>query len=212
MTKQPHSDSAARAAFSPFTLALPGYVTELLPGPEEVFSSPADRMAFAVLLARTNSERGGGPFGAAIFECGSGRLLAPGVNLVVPSGCSIMHAEMVAILFAEQTAGTFNLSEVGAFELVTSAEPCAQCYGAIPWSGVRGVTYGATKADVEAIGFAEGPKPRSWKARYREMGIEVHGPLSRAAARRVLDEYGAAGQPIYNGGNTDSTGKTGGAS
>lgn len=184
-----------------FTISLPEYLLDVLPAPETGFADDAARMDLAVRLSRCNIEHGGGPFGACIFERTSGRLLAPGVNLVVPSFCSIAHAEMVCIMLAQQVAKTFNLADVGDFELVTSSEPCAQCFGAIPWSGVSRVVYGASKTDVEAIGFDEGPKPRTWKAALRARGIEVAGPLQRAAAAQVLNDYLASDAPIYNGGS-----------
>ena len=91
-------------------------------------------MRFVIELARQNIEhRTGGPFGAAIFETTSGKLLAPGVNLVEPAHCSIAHAEMVAIALAQQTRGSYDLGREGTIcELVTSTEPCAMCLGAIP--------------------------------------------------------------------------------
>ena len=43
-------------------------------------------MSFAIGLAERNIAAGtGGPFGAAIFETGSGRMVAAGVNVVVAS-------------------------------------------------------------------------------------------------------------------------------
>ena len=58
-------------------------------------------MRLAIELSRLNIQHGtGGPFGAAIFERETGRLLAPGVNLVTSLDCSVFHAEMVAIMVA----------------------------------------------------------------------------------------------------------------
>ena len=80
-------------------LRLPEWVEEL--ASREVYPTAEGRMRLAVELSRQNVERGtGGPFGAVVFERESGRLIAPGVNLVVGSGCSVFHAEMVAILVA----------------------------------------------------------------------------------------------------------------
>ena len=135
------------------TLQLPKYIEDLLPGDGQVFETDEARMAFAIGLSRENIQHGGGPFGSGIFCMDTGRLLAPGVNLVVPGSCSLYHGEITAIMFAQQVVKNFDLAAAGNFELVTSAEPCVQCFGAITWSGVRRVVYGATCADVEAIGF-----------------------------------------------------------
>jgi tRNA(Arg) A34 adenosine deaminase TadA len=159
------------------------------------------RMAIAIGLARENTLRGsGGPFGAAIFERRTGRLVAAGVNRVTASGQSFAHAEMLAIALAQRAHGGFDLSRP-AHELVTSSEPCAMCFGAIPWSGVARVVCGARAADAEAIGFDEGPKPRGWVAALEARGIEVARDVCRSDAVAVLRGYRDAGHPIYNAGD-----------
>lgn len=159
------------------------------------------RMAVAIEAARRNVEaRTGGPFGAAVFERDSGRLVALGVNLVVPAGLSILHAEMVAIARAQRCCGVFDLGAPGlpAHELVTSAEPCAMCFGAIPWSGVRRVVSGARSADAEAIGFDEGPRHPDWVAELERRGIAVVRDVMRAQAVAVLERYAEQNGDIYN--------------
>ncbi len=159
-------------------------------------------MGLAVELSRQNVRRGtGGPFGAAIFERETGRLLAPGVNLVTTRGCSVLHAEMVAIMTAQQALGTFDLGGPGrpAYELVASTEPCAMCLGATPWSGVRSVVCGARAEDAEKIGFDEGLKPREWVRSFEERGIAVERDVMREEAASVLREYAQRGGEVYNG-------------
>ena len=88
----------------PFDLKieLPSWVAEFLDRGPQVFETDEERMRFAIALARENAERRtGGPFGAAVFD-GRGRLVAPGVNIVVTSNFSILHAEMVAISLAQK--------------------------------------------------------------------------------------------------------------
>ena len=158
-------------------------------------------MRLAVGLSRENVRRGtGGPFGAAIFERDTGKLVAPGVNLVVTAGCSAFHAEMVAIMVAQRTTGIFDLGAEGvpAHELAASAEPCAMCLGATPWSGVRGLLCGARDEDAGAIGFDEGPKPPRWMDRLEERGIVVTRDVLREEAVAVLREYAERGGEIYN--------------
>ena len=72
--------------------------------------SPADRMGFVIEASRLNIEhQTGGPFGAAIFESDTGKLVSLGVNLVTSQGSSILHAEMVAIALAQLKLGTYDL-------------------------------------------------------------------------------------------------------
>jgi tRNA(Arg) A34 adenosine deaminase TadA len=152
-------------------------------------------MALVVGLAAENVRRGsGGPFGAAVFERRGGRLVAVGVNRVLASGRSDAHAEMLAIALAQQARS----GAAGApLELVTSSEPCAMCFGALPWSGIRRLVCGARAADAEAIGFDEGPKPRDWVGALERRGIEVVRDVRRAEVIAVLRAYAAAGEPIY---------------
>lgn len=60
-----------------------------------------DRMNFVLDITRRNiEERTGGPFGAAVFESESGRLVSVGVNVVVSQNNCTAHAEMVALMMA----------------------------------------------------------------------------------------------------------------
>ncbi len=158
-------------------------------------------MRFVVSLASMNVAKAtGGPFGAAVFERRTGRLVAIGVNLVESARCSHAHAEMVALANAQHTVGHFDLGADGMpeYELVTSCEPCAMCYGAILWSGVRRVLCGARGKDAEAIGFDEGPKPKHWVGELNRRGISVVRDLCRKDAVTVLQDYKSSGGVIYN--------------
>lgn len=188
-------------SFPQVTLGLPGWVEELLSDPERTYPTEEDRMRLVVELSRLNVERGtGGPFGAAIFERETGRLLAPGMNLVVPSSCSVAHAEMVAIMIAQQVVGDFDLGSEGkpAYELYASTEPCAMCFGATPWSGVRGLLCGARDEDARAVGFDEGAKLPDWITALEERGISVKRDVLREDAARVLRDYANSGGEVYN--------------
>src|SRR5687768_18608933 len=74
------------------------------PGDEE-------RMRLAIAVSRANVEKGtGGPFGAAIFERESGRVVAVGMNSVVRYNNCILHGEIMAFMMANQRVGSFTLS------------------------------------------------------------------------------------------------------
>jgi tRNA(Arg) A34 adenosine deaminase TadA len=182
-------------------ITLPPWVAEVVAG-REVFPGDAARMRLAIALSRENVTRGtGGPFGAAIFERDSGRLVAVGVNSVTRLSNCTLHGEMVAFMMAQSRLGHFSLGAPGlpAHELVTSCEPCAMCLGAILWSGVSRVVMGASRQDATALRFEEGPVfPESY-AYLEERGIEIAREVLRAEARAVLELYRAQGGPIYNG-------------
>ncbi len=181
-------------------LTLPAWVHEL--PTELVYSDDHSRMGLAIALARENVRRGtGGPFGAAIFESGSGRLVAMGVNSVVRLKNCTLHAEMLAFMLAQHQVNHWSLSnERGTgHELVTSCEPCAMCLGAVLWSGVRRVVCGALREDASRLAFDEGPV---FEASYKYLearGIEMVFGVRRAEAVDVLEEYAKSGGMIYNG-------------
>jgi tRNA(Arg) A34 adenosine deaminase TadA len=180
------------------TIALPAWIEELAGERERRYREPAERMRLVVELARRNAEaESGGPFGAAVFDLASGRLIAPGVNRVIPESCSVAHAETMAIMLAQKRLGSFDLRSLGSYELVSSAEPCAMCYGALPWSGIRRLAYGATREDVTALGFDEGDKPADWAEALEARGIEVAHGLLRGEAREALECYRRRSGKIY---------------
>ncbi len=186
---------------SEIVLKLPAWLRALAQRERCTFASADSRMRFAIELSRQNIEqRTGGPFGAAVFEADTGRLVSVGVNLVEASNCSMAHAEMMAIALAQQALGHYDLGAAGVYELATTTEPCAMCLGAIPWSGVRRVVCAAHGEDAAAIGFDEGAKPANWVGELQKRGIEVVRDLLRDEARAVLQQYAQSGGLIYNPG------------
>ena len=112
-------------------LTLPAWVHESVDA-AQAHASDADKVALAIELSRINTEAAtGGPFGAAIFEEATHRLIAPGVNVVVPQANPTAHAEIVAMGIAGSLLNRYNLGDDGARPavLATSVEPCAMCLG-----------------------------------------------------------------------------------
>lgn len=181
------------------SIVLPDWWAEQLADPV-VADTLEDRMAFVIGLAERNvAEETGGPFGAAVFETDSGRLIAAGVNLVVAASMAIAHAEMVAIAMAGVAVGSHDVASLGRTQLVATVEPCAMCMGAVGWSGVTSLVCGARDEDARAVGFDEGAKPADWITDLTEAGIEVTTDVLRADAARILVEYAESGGLIYNG-------------
>jgi tRNA(Arg) A34 adenosine deaminase TadA len=166
------------------------------------YQGDESKMRLAIAISRANVEHGtGGPFGAAIFERASGRLVAVGMNSVVRLNNSTLHGEMVAFMMAQREVGAFSLSAPGQpeHELFTSCEPCAMCLGATLWSGVRRVVYGAGREDASRLNFEEGPVFPASYAYLEERGIEIVRDLLRDEARAVLELYRSRNGEIYNG-------------
>jgi tRNA(Arg) A34 adenosine deaminase TadA len=169
---------------------------------DDAYPTDEERMRLAIAVARANVERAtGGPFGAAIFESSSGRLVAVGMNSVVRLHNCTLHGEMMAFMMAQARVGSFTLNapNLPAHELFTSCEPCAMCLGATLWSGVQRLVYGATREDASQLDFDEGPVfPESYRY-LEERGIRIVRNVLRDEARAVLEMYRAKGGTIYNG-------------
>lgn len=179
-------------------MALPTEIHLTLPDwvPAFVANTPCEptdqgRMAYVLELGKHQVARGtGGPFSAAVFDLDSNEVVAVGVNRVVPTHASIAHAEIMALTLAQQALGVHRLPDNCG--LYSSTEPCAQCLGAVPWSGVGRLVCSACAADAEAIGFDEGAKPEDWPAQLEARGIRVVRHLLAERGAALLTSYGGA--------------------
>lgn len=179
-------------------LTLPAWVHDVV-DPADVFVSDEDKVALAIELSRRNIEaRSGGPFGAVVFGPDH-RVVAAGVNRVVPQTTSLAHAENMAYMLAQQRLQTPRLNDVLApVTLATSSQPCCQCYGATIWAGIDRLLIGARSEDVmELTEFDEGPLPADWIGELERRGIAVSRDLLRDQARAVLRAYGESGGERY---------------
>jgi tRNA(Arg) A34 adenosine deaminase TadA len=186
---------------SAVTIAHPSWVATAVDW-DRRYSSDEERMRLAVSLARRNvGERTGGPFGAAVFERESGRLVSVGTNSVVRANNCVLHGEVVAIMMAQERLSSYTLraDAMPEHELVTSCEPCAMCLGATLWSGVRRLVCGAVRDDAGRLGFEEGPVFPQSHAYLTERGIEIVLGVCRAEANEVMEMYVREGGKIYNG-------------
>jgi tRNA(Arg) A34 adenosine deaminase TadA len=189
-------------SFPVLQVQLPDWVSTVFSDADRAYATDEERMGLVVDLAARNIAEGtGGPFAAAIYDMDSGRLIAPGVNIVVPARWSGGHAEIVAFAIAQQRLESHDLGAEGMprCELFSSTEPCAMCLGATPWSGVRRVVCAARDEDARAIGFDEGSKPADWVAQLEARGIEVCRDVLREKSAQVLRAYVDAGGVVYNG-------------
>ena len=185
-------------------LTLPAWVHDAVDA-VRAYPSDAEKVALAIALSKHNIEAGtGGPFGAAVFDA-DGRVVAFGVNRVMPEACSVAHAEMMAYMLAQGRTQRLRLnrdadddSPIGPITLATSSQPCCQCYGATVWAGIDRLLIGARSEDVEALTeFDEGPLPEDWSGELGRRGIAVTRDLLRDEARTVLRDYGLLGGPSY---------------
>ena len=79
------------------------------------------------------------PIGAVIV-C-KGRVIAKGHNMTERLNDPTAHAEMIAITAATEALGGKYLNEC---TLYVTVEPCPMCAGALAWSQIGKVVYGAS--------------------------------------------------------------------
>lgn len=170
------------------TINLPDWINDEV---EEnlVLEGNEAKMNFVLKLANKNvMKKTGGPFAAAVFNGKTNELIAVGVNTVVDNNSSIAHAEVVALTMAQEKLKTFRLADE--FILVSSAQPCVMCNGAVLWSGVKTLIYGATKDNVEEIvGFDEGPLHPNWVEELNKRNIKVIGEVLHQKSVEALQSY-----------------------
>ena len=182
------------------TVTLPPWVSQVVDF-SATYLTDAERMRLAIRLSRENVQRAtGGPFGAAVFERQTGRLVAVGVNEVITLGNSTLHAEMVALQCAERRVRSYSLREARVeHDLFTSCAPCAMCLGAILWSGVTRLVAGGEREDAERAAFDEGPVFAESYAYLAARGITVVRGFLRDEAAAVIELYRRTGGIAYNG-------------
>lgn len=85
------------------------------------------------------------PIGAVIVA--GGRIIGRGHNLTETLSDVTAHAEMQAITAAASTLGGKYMPDA---TLYVTVEPCPMCAGAIGWSQIRRVVYGASDERANA--------------------------------------------------------------
>lgn len=198
-----HSHAHDPATISAINLSLPDWAAEAMSALPSHLPTLEERMAAVIEFSRLNFvNQTGGPFAAGVFERDSGRLVVIGVNRVVAYNCSSAHAEIMALSVAQARLQTFDLGGPGlpAHQLVVNWRPCAMCYGAVPWSGVRSLVVAGDGPELEQItGFDEGPCHPDWRRELEKRGIEVVQDVLRDKAIEVFHQFAASRQLVYNG-------------
>lgn len=96
-------------------------------------------MKMALDEAHRAAERDEVPIGAVIVS--NGQVVARGHNLTETLTDVTAHAEMQAITAA---AGTLGGKYLNGCTLYVTVEPCLMCAGALGWSQISRIVYGAT--------------------------------------------------------------------
>ena len=104
-------------------------------------------MRRALELARQAAEHGEVPVGCVIVS--GGKIVGEGRNRREEKNSTASHAEMEAIAQANETLGSWRLSDAA---LYVTLEPCPMCAGAILNARISKVYYGARDSAMGAVG------------------------------------------------------------
>ena len=186
-----------------FRVTLPEWAQAELTKLPTIMPTIEERMRAVIRFSRLNIEHEtGGPFAAGLFERETGKLVLIGVNRVVPSNCSSAHAEIVTLSLAQKLLGTFDLGGEGMpdYELVVNWRPCAMCFGALPWSGIRLLVVAGSGPELEEItGFDDGPVHPDWVVELNKRGSSVQDGVLTEEACVVFRQFRDSGALVYNG-------------
>ncbi len=114
---------------------------------EPIWQSHQRFMAKAVMLAEQAFEEGEVPVGAIVVH--NNIIVGKGYNQVEKLGDPTAHAEMLAISAACDTLEEKYLSDC---TLYVTLEPCPMCAGALVWSKIGTIVYGASDPKSGASG------------------------------------------------------------
>lgn len=185
-----------------FTLGLSDWAIAKLNELPSVMPTLEERMTAVIKFANLNvTHNTGGPFAAGVFERDTGKLVVIGVNRVMPFNCSSAHAEVMAISLAQQLLGTYDLGSKGlpAHQLVVNWLPCAMCFGALMWSGIRSLVIAGAGPELEEItGFDEGPIHPDFRGELAKRGIDLVEDVLRDEAIAGYKAFAASERFVYN--------------
>ena len=189
-----------------FTASLPPWLVAELDQLPATLPTAEDRMRLVNQLADRNWREGnGGPFAALVVDHATGELVSAGVNVVLSSGLSSAHAEVTALSLAQVALGTWDLGAGRDLELVVNWRPCAMCFGATIWSGVRHLAVAGSGPECERLTrFDEGPVTAEWVAELEGRGIHVTDDVLRDDAIAVFAAYGRSDATVYNARGTSA--------
>lgn len=130
--------------------------------------------------ARRALDEGEIPVGAVV-AC-NGKIIGRGHNMTERLGDVTAHAEMLAITAAAATLGGKYLRDC---TLYVTMEPCLMCAGAIGWSQVSRVVYGAEDPRRGFLGLTRSDRPILHPSTSLEGGVLADE--ARSLLRRFFD-------------------------
>lgn len=144
-------------------------------------------MAEAIRLSQLAVDHGNEPFGAVLVK--NGEIVYRNENQIYTRHDPTFHAEAGLIRrFCEET-GITDLSE---YTLYSSCEPCFMCCGAMVWTKLGRLVYGASDVDLCELLGVQGSECCRLVFEHSGNTIQVTGGVMREESLQVLRTYFAA--------------------
>lgn len=128
------------------------------------------------------------PYGAIIVK--DNQIIGRSDSNTVVSKSAFSHAELIAIEDAMTHLGGNLCAEGGKdVTIYSSCEPCAMCMGAILYTGIERLVYGATLEDSKEAVNEILAKAKNIANACSNRNIEIVGELEREKANNVIKDW-----------------------
>ena len=137
-------------------------------------------------MAINEAKKASWPFGAVLVKNGEVISKAGSGDGIDYEHDPTAHAEVNAIRRASQKLKTGNLE--GAI-LYASCEPCALCFGAAWYAGVKNIVYGSSLSDISPVNALWGGDLTFPHDHIEETGIDVQGGVLKDEVMKMYEEH-----------------------
>ena len=141
-------------------------------------------MGTAIDLSRAAVEHGNEPFGAVLVK--DGEIVYTNENQIYTMHDPTFHGEAGLIRRFCAETGSTDLRE---YTMYSSCEPCFMCSGAMVWTKLGRLVYGASNIELENILGNEGCNCSRIVFDYSFWQPEVTGGVLREESLQVLRDY-----------------------
>ena len=141
-------------------------------------------MEEALRLSKAAAQHGNEPFGAVLVKDGS--IVYSNENQVYSASDPTFHAE--AGLLRRFCAET-GITDLREYTLYSSCEPCFMCSGAMVWTRLGRLVYGASNRDLCAIFGEEGSDCSHLVFSHSDHQPQVTAGVLRQECLEVLEAY-----------------------
>ncbi|HJB17332.1 MAG TPA: nucleoside deaminase [Candidatus Blautia excrementipullorum] len=141
-------------------------------------------MEKAIALSEKAAEHGNEPFGAVLVK--DGKVVYSNENQIYTESDPTFHAEAGLIRRFCSETGITDLSD---YTLYSSCEPCFMCCGAMVWTKLGRIVYGASDRDLGKILGEEGNDCTAMIFSHSAFQPQVTGGVLREKSLRILEEY-----------------------